>query len=137
MQNRIFFPQEALDQWIVDSAIDLRGTELSIVAEGRRYLLAEALHVQREVTGAADQHELVGKVKSRPYLEELGAELFENSMLLGDNAYDVTPGWLGAPVGTLEEHLASSDRAKAHPDPDDVPPRTDEELLSAFLLKSR
>ena len=98
MQNRVFFPQAALDQWLADGSIELRGTELSILAEARRYRLAEAAHVTTEVTGTPDAHELLGRVKSKQYLDELGAELLESSMILGDNAYDVVPGWLASPL---------------------------------------
>lgn len=57
------------------------------------------MRVVAEVTGANDEHKLVGKVKAKALLEELGAEILENSMILGDNAYDVVPGWAGAPEG--------------------------------------
>jgi hypothetical protein len=137
MQNRVFFPQSALDQWIVDGTVDLTGTELTIVGEGRKYRLAEAVRVVREVTGAADANELVGRVKSRTFLEELGAEIVEGSMILGDNAYDVVPGWLGSPVGTFDEHVASPEREKARGKTGkDAAPRTDEDLLARFLSKN-
>jgi hypothetical protein len=138
MQNRLFFPQAALDQWLADGAIELQGTELSILAEARRYRLAEAARVKSEVTGAADGNELVGRVKSKQYLEELGAELLENSMILGENAYDVMPGWLAYPIGSFEEFVVSAERAKARQQssfPADEP-RTEEDLLARYLLKN-
>jgi hypothetical protein len=138
VQNRVFFPQTALDIWLADGAVDLRGTELTVIAEARRYAITEAVHVVREVTGADDAHGLVGRVKAKSLLEEKGAELLESSMILGDNAYDVAPGFLGTPVGTFDEHVASPERAQARaagaagaPDPE-----SDEELLAAFLQKS-
>jgi hypothetical protein len=138
MHNRVFFPQTALDQWLVDGTIDLRGTELTIVGEGRKYRLAEAVRVVREVTGATDLQELVGRVKAKTSLEEKGAELLETSMIMGDNAYDVVPGWLGTPVGTIDEHVASPERAQARAagtaSADN--PRSDEELLATFLMKT-
>ncbi|WP_394832873.1 hypothetical protein LVJ94_40865 [Pendulispora rubella] len=139
MQNRVFFPQSALDQWLIGGAVDLRGTELTIMGEARRYQLAEAVHVVREVTGSDDANDLVGRVKSKVFLQEFGAELLENSMILGDNAYDVEPGWLGAPIGTFDEHVASGDRAAARasgPDFDGDEPKTDEDLLARFLLRT-
>jgi len=137
MQNRVFFPQEALDQWTVDGKVDLRGGELTILAEKRMYRLLEAVHVVREVTGARDPHDLIGKVKAKPYLLELGAELFETSMLIGDNAYDVVPGWLGRPASTFRDHVASDERRRANKeslaDFDDEP-KTDEDVLQRCLL---
>jgi hypothetical protein len=98
MENRFFFPQDALDQWIVDGMVDVQNGELLIVSEGRRFKLAEAVRVVREVSGSVDSHDLVGHVKSRLQLEGLGAEIIESSMLLGDAAYDVDPGWVGDPI---------------------------------------
>lgn len=133
MQNRIFFPQAALDMWLSEGTIDLQGTELTVSREARRYRLLEAAHVRSEVTGAADVNELVGRVKSKQYLQELGAELLESSLILGDNAYDVTPGFLATPIGTFEEFLVSADHkaltaASGEPDPKD-----DEALLTRLL----
>jgi hypothetical protein len=138
MQNRVFFPQAALDHWLADASIELDGHELSILAEARRYKLAEAAHVVKEVTGAADANELIGHVKSLQYLEELGAELLENSMILGDNAYDVIPGFLASPIGTFEEFVTSPERARARSTsnfPADEP-ATEEDLLARFLMKN-
>lgn len=104
MQNRIFFPQEALDEAIVDGRIELSGGELTIVSEKRVYRVAEAVRVLSEVTGSEDANELVGKVKSVAFLQELGAELLETSMLIGDNAYDVVPGFSGFPAISYDEH---------------------------------
>jgi hypothetical protein len=140
MQNRVFFPQEALDTWMVDGTIDLKGSELTIVAEGRRYRLADAIRIVREVTNSPDVNELVGRVKTRPFLLELGAEILEGSMIVGDNAYDVVQGWTGTPVGSFDEHVASPERAKAKAMAQDTfgpeEPKTEEQLLARFLMKN-
>jgi hypothetical protein len=147
MQNRVFFPQAALDQWIVDGTVDLQRGELTILAEGRRFALEEAVHVLREVTGAGDAAKLVGRVRTRAALEGLGAELVETSMLLGETAYDVEPGWVGTPIGSFADHLESGARRKARSAgtggggsgtaPAAGPaPHTDEELLAKFLAKN-
>jgi len=104
MQNRIFFPQAALDECIVDGRIELSGGELTVVSEKRVYRVAEAVRVLAEVTGSEDVNELVGKVKSVAFLQELGAEILETSMLIGDNAYDVVPGFTGFPATSYDEH---------------------------------
>ncbi len=136
MQNRVFFPQAALDQWMVDGSIELNGSELTIVVEGRRYEVAEAVRVLKEVTTGEDPKTLIGRVKSKKALEELGAELLETSMILGEHAYDVAPGWIGVPVGTFAEHLASPARKRAHaPDKTSrTDPATEEELLARSLM---
>jgi hypothetical protein len=129
MKNRVFFPQEALDSWVADDRVDLAADELTIRAENRRFRVVEAVRVMREVTDGNDPNELIGKVKSLAYLGELGAEIMEGSMILGENAYDIIPGFAGAPVGTLEEHR------KATPPDKPMSVTTDEELLAAFLAE--
>lgn len=104
MRNRVFFPQEALDLWTADDRVDVSADELILKAEERRFRVVEAVHIVREVTGTPDPNELVGKVKSRAYLAELGAELLEGSMIIGENAYDVVPGFVGAPTTSFEDH---------------------------------
>jgi hypothetical protein len=131
-KNRVFFPQEALDLWLSEGRVDLTGDELTLKAEGRTFKITEAVRVLREVTGTPDAYDLVGRVKSRVFLEALESELLETSMLIGDNAYDVVPGFLGIPQGTFAEHMARSKRSSS---PNLKPATTDEELLAQFLSR--
>jgi hypothetical protein len=123
MRNRVFFPQTALDEWVSDNRVDLKGEDLLLKSEGRRYRIIEAVRVMREVTGADDPHELLGRVKTRAFLTELGAEMLESSMILGDNAYDVIQGFVGAPIGSFDDYRKTA--------PHEV--KSDEELLHHFL----
>lgn len=136
MENRIFFPQAALDRWIVEGAIDLQQSELTILAEGRGYKLTDAVYVLREVSGGGDPHDLVGRVKTLAHLEQIGAEIVESSLLLGDAAYDVALGWLGVPVGTLVEHARSEARKSAVGGRQSEQPQTEEALLARFLARN-
>ena len=141
MQNRVFFPQSVLDEWIVAGTVDLQKGELTLrgAGAGRRYSLEEAVRVLREVSGAGDKAELIGRVKTRAQLEGQGAEIVEGSMLFGEAAYDVEPGWVGVPVGTFADYLASraaetGKKGKAKRDEaSGPPPQTDEDLLARLL----
>ena len=62
-------------------------------------------------------------------LEELGAEIMQDSMILGDNAYDVVPGFVGAPSGSFEEHVRSRPECAAF--------SGDEDLLTLHLVGAR
>ena len=134
MQNRVFFSQASVDQWGIDGKIDLVAGELILLAEGRRYKVEEAVRIVTEVTGANDDRKIIGRVKPKRALDEIGAELLETSMILGDNAYDVVPGWIGTPSGTFAEHLLSPERNAARGGKTDLGtgPETDEELLARF-----
>jgi len=126
----VFFPQLALDRWIHDDRVDLVGNQLVIRGEERKYRVVEAIRVLKEVTGGLDTYELIGKVKSVSFVTELGAEVLDTSMVLGELAYEVVPGFLGAPIGTLAQH-----RAESVPPPAAGPlPRDDEDMLAQYLM---
>lgn len=139
-KNRVFFPQEALDTWVVENRVELGRDELTLKSEGRRFKITEAVRVLREVTDTPDAYDLVGRVKSRVFLSALEAEIVESSMLIGDNAYDVVQGFLGLPIGAFEEHVVSVEAASARKAREAEglqapPPANDEELLKQFLLQ--
>ena len=100
-KNRVFFPQQVLDRWLARGRCRAGRRELD--AQGRAassIALVEGVRVLTEVSGSGDPYEITGKVKTVAFLTELGAELLGESMLIGDNAYEVVPGWLGSPVET-------------------------------------
>jgi hypothetical protein len=130
MKNRVFFPQAALDEWIAEDRVELRNDELTIKSENRKYRIIEAVRILREVTGQPDVNELVGKVKSRAFLTELGADLLEGSVIIGDNAYDADPGFVGAPVGSFADHRKQTPQASAVT----RAITNDEDLLAAMLV---
>jgi hypothetical protein len=126
MRNRVFFPQTALDEWVGDNRVDIKGEDLLLKGFARRYRIIEAVRITREVTGAADPHELLGRVKTRAFLTELGAEILESSLILQDNAYDVIQGFVGAPIGSFSDYKKS-----APAEGRDI--KSDEELLLSFV----
>ncbi len=138
--NRVFFPSGALDEWVHADRIDLSATEFSIRAEGRRYRIIEAARVLAEVTGGEDVYDIVGKVKTVNFLHELGAELLGSSMIIGDLAFDVVPGFIGSPVGSFSGHLEDPGRSAVLARGEELQlrdkPQSDEELLAQLLMRT-
>ncbi len=136
----MFFPQAALDEWIAEDTIDLNAEELVIRAEARRYRIVEAVRILSEVAGGLDENQLVGKVKSQQYLADIGAEVLDTSLIVGENAYEVVPGFLGSPVGSFAEHLTGPARAEARAGSGEPAskssPNSDEDLLAHFLISN-
>jgi hypothetical protein len=128
-KNRVFFPQEALDAWIVSGAVEVKGHDLLLKSENRLYRMNEGVRILREVTGEPDAYDVVGKCKTVPYLRELGAELLENSMIIDNNAYDVVQGFLCVPLGASASETTSDKPARP-------PLASDEQLLADFLSKN-
>lgn len=97
-KNRLFFPQEALDRWLVSRVADLSGDKLWLRDPGQRFRLVEGVRVLNEVSGAEDRADVCGTVRTVGYLLELGAELLGDSMIIAENAYQIVPGWLATPI---------------------------------------
>jgi len=127
-KNRVFFPQDALDAWLVAGSVELHGQDLVLKDEDRRYRLSEGMHVVSEITGESDSFDLVGKCKTLVFLSELGADLLERSMIIDNHAYDVIPGFLGVPMGGTEPPAAPDTTSSAQ--------LSDEDLLAQFLSKN-
>ena len=54
------------------------------------------VHVRLVVDRA--RYDLVGRVKSKDALDEMGADCFEKSVIYKDTAYDVIEGFIGEPL---------------------------------------
>ncbi len=129
--TRVFLPQRALNTWLVAGSVDLSGGRMTIKPEGRSYRVIEAVRVVDEVTGASDPYELVGKIKPVVHVRELGAQLLGDSMVLGDNAYDVVFGWVALP----DTGSRTSSQREALDKPG-VRRQSDAEALAQFLARN-
>jgi hypothetical protein len=62
---------------------------------GRTFRLTEAFFVERVVSEGGDPFKLTGRVKTRSQIAALGGEVFLNSLIIGDAAYEGDPGFVG------------------------------------------
>lgn len=92
-ETRVFFPQSSLDGWLDSGRARLVDDRL-VLPGGHALELQEALRFLAEVADGTDPHGLVGKVKSIEEVTVLGGEHQADSVLLGDNAYQVAEGFL-------------------------------------------
>jgi len=96
--NRLFLPQNVVDTWLAEGRVRLMGDELKLEPQGHVLHLTSALHFKSEVAGGPDEHELVGKVKAMDAVAALSGEHCADSVVLGDNAYEVEEGFLAEPT---------------------------------------
>lgn len=122
---RLFIAQQALEAMLDDSRAQLDGTRLTLKADGLQFETQTGVWFRSEVSGAADAANLVGKVKTLAEMESLGAELCADSVILGDNAYEVTSGLVGTVLDGPSE---------AGPSPAPASGGADLDLLAQFLL---
>lgn len=95
---RLFLSQEALDRWISEGRGVIEGEELTDKHTSQKFRLITGVRFLAEVTGQPDSHSLVGKVKDVEQLTGMSAEHMHDSVILGDNAYNVVEGFIGTPL---------------------------------------
>lgn len=96
--SRIFLSQEALDSWIGEARADIQGDVLVDKVGGRSFQLREGVRFLAEVSGGQDAGALVGSVKDLVQLGAMGGEYMSDSVVLGELAYEVQPGFVGRPM---------------------------------------
>ena len=117
MAGLLFVSQAMLDSWAEQGKIDFVGNVMTLLVgegKGRSYALDPAVRFISVVGAEADPHQLLRKVKSLAQLRELGGEAVDASVVLGDVAYEVEPGFL-AEMSALQ--AAASARPLAAPAP--------------------
>lgn len=137
--NRVFWPQTLLDQWIVDEKIVLENDTLVIREKNQAYKVFQAVFFETDVGDGSDTLGLIGRVKEVVALDEMGAEHYMDSVLIGDAAYQVVPGFIGTPVeliiqGSKVPPIDISGAIATHTGDNDED--TDRELLARFLIEN-
>ena len=97
MAGLLFVAQTMLDSWAEQGKIDFVGNVMTLLTgdgKGRSYALDPAVRFIKVLGADADPNQLLRKVKSVAQLKELGAEAVDASVILGDLAYEVEPGFL-------------------------------------------
>ena len=138
--NRFFWPQELLNQWMLDEKITLEGTRLKIESENTEYSVTQAIYFQADVGDGKDAHNLVGRVKELAILEKMGGEHYMDSVIIEDSAYKVVPGFTGTPVAknqvTAKESRGKDLGASLSPAANDADAEDERELLARFLIEN-
>jgi hypothetical protein len=109
MAGLLFVAQAMLDSWAEQGMIDFVGNVMTLLAgegKGRSYALDPAVRFMKVLGADADPNQLLRKVKSLAQLRELGAEAVDSSVILGDVAYEVEPGFL-AEMSALQAAAAA------------------------------
>ena len=119
---KLFLPQATLEEWALDDKADVKDGKLTISGENATYPVTAAVHFLKVVSGT-DEKKLVQKVKALEHLQAMGAEHLADSVIMGDIAYEVVPGYLTeVPIAAPKP---AAPEKKANPEAD---------LLAAFLL---
>jgi hypothetical protein len=116
MGGLLFVSQSILDTWAGQGKIDFSGNVMSILAgdgQGRSYRLEPAVRFLKVVGAEVDPHQLLHKVKGEAQLRELGAEVMEGAVILGEVGYEVETGFLAEAAALQAAAASRADPARA------------------------
>ena len=120
---KLFLPQKTLEDWSGSEKADLEDGKLVVKDTKSAHSVVAAVHFVKVISGT-DAHQLTGRVKTMKQLDELGAEHMMDSVLLGETAFEVVPGY----VADVPAPTAASKNDRKKP----ISPEAD--LLAAFIL---
>jgi hypothetical protein len=91
---RLFISYPHLDELVAAGQVFLSGSQL-IWTDGEPYQLSPAVYFVALVGAETDPSEMIGRVKTESQLEELRAEHYKDSVILGEVGYQVEEGFVG------------------------------------------
>lgn len=108
---------------------------MTLKPEGQRFRLSTAVRFTADLTESGDQKQVIGKVKDLEQLAAMSGEHSMDSVIFGDDAYQVVEGFVGEPLfddATTGSSVAAATRAAVGEggDSDALDP------LTRFFLKS-
>jgi len=139
MADYLFVPQSVLDKWSDKGRVELKGHVLHLLKEKKSFQLTPAVRFLKMEAGD-DTKGLLQKVKTLDALKQMGAEHYQESVILGDSAYQVQQGFL-ADANALRRAAAESQPAAA-PKAGAAAQKTqgekggEQDLLAQFLLEN-
>lgn len=97
MRTSLFISADTLMHMETDGRLELDGRQFVLKDEGRRFDMAPAASFLSVLSGK-DEAGLVGRVLALSEIAARGGEHYQDSVLLGDVAYQVDEGFLGLPA---------------------------------------
>jgi len=101
VNDKLFIPQTVLYRWVDTGKVTFDNSILTLLAEKKAYTVTPAVRFMSLVAGD-DALGLLTKVRTLSKLKDLGAEHLSDSVILGDNAYEVQEGFIGVVLADTE-----------------------------------
>ena len=95
---QLFISQDRLDAWNAEQRVHLAGDVMTLSDDGRSFRIRPAVRFLRVAGSSDDPNQLLDTVRDERSLDEMGADHYMYSVILGEVAYDVQPGFLGEPI---------------------------------------
>ncbi|NVB41295.1 hypothetical protein G6O69_25875 [Pseudenhygromyxa sp. WMMC2535] len=97
---RVFLSQACIDRWLGAGGIAIEGDHVHFHAVPQvRLFIDPSVYFERIDGNDSDPYDIIGAVKTAQELAQMGADHYESSVVLGDYAYTVKPGFVASPIG--------------------------------------
>ncbi len=139
--KRLFFSQSMLDSMAEAGRIRIDGDTMTLLAgDNPAFVLLPAYRIVRAIDNGPDPAGLTSEIRSEAELREMGADIYMDSVIYRDTAYQADPGFIaeqrGPGVRAKDATApAAESNASAQPaagSPEDPAKNGDE--LSKFIL---
>lgn len=95
---QLFISQDRLDAWSAEQRVSVTGDIMTLSDDGRSFRIRPAVRFLRVAGSDEDPNQLLETVRDESSLDAMGADHYMYSVILGEIAYDVQPGFLGEPI---------------------------------------
>jgi len=96
VKQKIFIPQEKLEAWVNEGKMSFSDNVVTTLSgEKASYKLIPAYKFLKLTSGSEDAPDLLGTVKTKDELKGLNPDIFLDSIIIGDLAYEVETGYIG------------------------------------------
>jgi hypothetical protein len=100
MSMKVFLPQELVDSWITSDKVEWAGEVMTFQASQVVLRMVPGFYFDHVSGGTDEGALLLGRAKTKAAVSALGAEVYMNSVILGETAYEVEPGFIAKPMET-------------------------------------
>ena len=98
MLIKVFLPQDVVDSWITADKVELAGEFMTFRGTGVVLRMIPGFYFDHVAGGSDEGAQLLGRAKSKAAVSALGAEVYMNSVILGETAYEVEAGFIAKPI---------------------------------------
>ena len=113
-EKKIFISQQVLDALFEENQAELKNDELIILSKNRQvFKLIPAFKFLYLAEGTHDPNQLIGKIFTEEQLKSTKADVYMDSVIYKETAYQVEPGFLGIPHTPKEGKAAEQAAEKA------------------------
>jgi hypothetical protein len=99
-KKKIFIPQEKLEAWVQEGKISISENVITTLTDNKvSYKLIPAFKFLKLTSGDSDSEKLIGAVKTKEDIKHLNPDIFMDSIIIGNKAYEVEMGYIGNLTG--------------------------------------